>query len=179
MTRGHALATILTDWGIMGLVLPFILVFTITYGLLKKVQMFGDTTVGHRVNLILSFALGLTAVTIISEQSFIRVWSQAVALFAVGLFLLLVLAGFGGAQQGSRILFILFVCVVGSVILWLGARYDIFSIAGLSGEWFILGGIVLSFVLVLWFVLRTSNTTPPDTSERSQPAGSRPPTVAQ
>ncbi|MBD3304556.1 hypothetical protein GF343_05410 [Candidatus Woesearchaeota archaeon] len=50
----------LQQWGVLDVLVPFVLIFTIIYAVLQKIQLFG--TEGKRFNAIIALAITLTAI---------------------------------------------------------------------------------------------------------------------
>lgn len=90
----------LVSFGLLDVVLPFIVSYTIVFALLEKTKPFGD---GKRnISIILSLVIGLTTVALISLRSF-YVLIFASAGVVLGGFFLIFLLGVFGIQMSEKI----------------------------------------------------------------------------
>jgi len=64
------LVTFLADYGFYEIILPFILVFAIVYGILSKVHIFGKDK--KNVEVMVSFVLGLLAIGSLRFSGFLK-----------------------------------------------------------------------------------------------------------
>ena len=84
--------------GLVDVILPFMLVFTITYAILQRTKMFAD----KRINGMIAFVMGFFAVMAVNILNIINI---AIAYFVLLLIIVLMLAlifGLTGAQTGSK-----------------------------------------------------------------------------
>ena len=148
----------LQDTGFYELVLPFLLVFVISYGVLTKVKIFKD----NKINLIISLILGLLVITQFQIIDRLNLFLPKVAfllviilmfLFLIGMFQKKEYEGFTGVAY--------FAAVVASIFLiyWalgpsLGfSYYDIvpLGIQGTLWEWLVPLAFII-FVIYMTFI---------------------------
>ncbi|MEM3154552.1 MAG: hypothetical protein QW165_03255 [Candidatus Woesearchaeota archaeon] len=94
----------LVDIGLVDVVLPFILVFTITYSVLQRTRVLGeeDKKPKKRLNAMMAFVLGFFAVLATNLLNVINVLiAYLVLLMIVGLLLAIVM-GLSGAEGGYK-----------------------------------------------------------------------------
>lgn len=156
----------LQDTGFYELVLPFLLVFAITYGVLQKVKLFKD----NKINLVISLILGLLVITQFQIVDRLNLFLPKIAfliviilmfLFLIGMFQKHEYEGFTGVAY--------FIAVVASIILiyWalgpsLGFGIDDIiplSIQGTIWEW--LGPLI--FLIVVFGMILAPATKQPRT----------------
>jgi hypothetical protein len=168
MGIGQAIAQVLWDYGFLTLLLPFALVFTIVYGLLKRAQLFGTTETSHKVNLVLAFSLALTGVVVFTQTGFLTIFTHWATLLVLGALLLYVLLSVGGAGIGNLLGIILFVLVLVITALWALIGYAGVTI---DERWVFVPLALIIFVAAVYYILRPGNRTAP-----AQPAqGATPP----
>jgi len=91
---------VLVDVGLIDVILPFLLVFIITYSLLQKTQVFGEDQ--GRINAMIAFVVGFLAVLATNLLDIINVLlSWFVLVLVTGLMLAMVF-GLVGAETGNR-----------------------------------------------------------------------------
>lgn len=120
----------LEGMGLYDVVLPFLLIFSITYGILTKVKIFGS--VGDRINPIISLII---AFFFIRSESFVEVvntFFPKVSLYIIVIFgLMMIFALFGrGTNWGENAFSIL---VIVSIIFIIWAAYESLTTAGVPG----------------------------------------------
>jgi|SRR3990167_5139384 len=146
------------DIGGFNIVLPFLLIFAVTFAILQKIKLFGEEDKSKRVNGIVSFVLALF---LISQQELVEIMLQFLPrvsmIVLVFLMLLLVVGIFKGNAAWSEWLLGLGVVAAIASVLWA---------IGASAGWnvpllddFTDGdiGVLLSigvFILVIWLVVK-------------------------
>lgn len=112
---------IILNWrevGLFSIVLPFILIFTITFALLEKLKILGDNS---KVNVAISFVIGLLFLQndylIIKLQTFLPEVSFAIVVILIGL--LIIGAFMGEHKEWSKGL--LWIAIIIAVLILLGA----------------------------------------------------------
>ena len=95
----------LVDLGLLDVILPFILVFTVTYALLQNTKLFGvdkDEKPKKKINAMVAFVMGFFAVLATNLLNAISIiLSYFVLLLVIGLMLALVF-GLSGAEVGKK-----------------------------------------------------------------------------
>ena len=146
------------DIGGFNIVLPFLLIFAVTFAILQKIKLFGEEDKSKRVNGIVSFVLALF---LIAQQELVDIMLQFLPrvsmIVLVFLMLLLVVGVFKRDAEWSEWLLGLGVIAAIASVLWA---------IGASAGWnvpllddFTEGdiGVLLSlgvFILVIWLVVK-------------------------
>ena len=158
----------LVDFGLLDVVLPFVIVFTITFGLLQRNQMFES----KKVNAMIAFVFGFIIIATTNLLNLIG-WmlNYFMILILVGL-LLSILAGFLGVGTGNSnkvlkailavlaFLFFMYALSQAGFIDWDKFLRILFPLLGLSA---LLG--------VMWYMLRGA----PSAAGEKTPTGTRAP----
>ena len=112
---------IILNWreiGLFDIILPFILVFTLTFALLEKIKILGDNS---KVNVAIAFVIGLLFLQndylIIKLQTFLPEVSFAIVVIMVGLLLIGTFAGEHKQWAGK----LTWVAIIISALILLGA----------------------------------------------------------
>jgi hypothetical protein len=115
---------LLANIGLVDVILPFILVFTITFGILQRSKVLGeeDKEPKVRLNAMVAFVLGFFAVLSVRLLNVVNVLLAYMVLFLVVGLLFALIFGLAGAQIGSKNK------VLGGII---GALFVLFLIYGL------------------------------------------------
>lgn len=167
---------ILQEFGIVDVILPFILIFTVVYAVLLKSKLFGDEA--QKFNIIIALVMGLLFVVPHVTGHYdsigfdpVEVVNKAIpsiSVLLIAFLLVLILVGLFGVKTGGGIATI-------AVVLSLIAVTAIFSNAvGLWGTggmpWYLsflddpdvqaLIVIILVFGLIVWFITKPSKMTP-------------------
>ncbi len=147
----------LVDFGFVDVILPFLLVFTLTYAVLQKTRVLGeeDNKPKKRLNAMLAFVLGFFAVLATNMLNVVNILlGYLVLLMIVGLLLAVVL-GLAGAEGGhTNKLFIALMIILFALFVFYGL-----ALAGIIDEqrffdtlfWPVVALAVLG--TVLYFVL--------------------------
>lgn len=164
----------LVDFGFVDVILPFLLVFTLTYAVLQKTRILGEENKKpkKKLNAMLAFVLGFIAVLATNLLNVINVLiGYMVLLLIVGLLLAIVL-GLAGAEGGHKNrLFIALMIILFALFVFYGLAR-----AGVIDEqrffdtlfWPVIALAVLG--TVLYFVLRKK---PAATQQPTRPAQPR------
>jgi len=104
--------------GVYEYLLPFILVFSLTFAILEKVQILG--TENKNINIIVSLILGLIFVTQFSLVSTLNNFLPKISLFIIVGVMLLILFGIFGVKVHERItgLGLVIVAIISLVVLY-------------------------------------------------------------
>jgi len=89
----------LVNVGLLDVILPFTLVFTLTYGLLERNKVLG--TDAHRQNIIVASVLGLLCVMTINVLSIVNVLVRYLSLLLITGVMIAIVYGAAGAQFGK------------------------------------------------------------------------------
>lgn len=113
----------LVDFGFVDVILPFLLVFTLTYAVLQKTRVLGeeDNKPKKRLNAMLAFVLGFFAVLATNMLNVVNILlGYLVLLMIVGLLLAVVL-GLAGAEGGhTNKLFIALMIILFALFVFYG-----------------------------------------------------------
>jgi hypothetical protein len=127
------LGYVLQYYGIQDVLIPFILVFTITFAVLQKIDLFGSK--GKRFNVVIALALGLGVIIphlVRWEQydvvNVINTSLPNIALFLVAIIMLLVMIGTVGGKTDENSWF---ASIIGFVSI-----FAVIYIFGMSMGWF-------------------------------------------
>ena len=159
------LATYFESYGVMDFLLPFLLVFTIVYAVMRKTELFGDHKNTHAIIALVlglifvvphitgNYPLGYDPVQVMNETL------PSISLVAVAAVMLLLLMGIFGTDFSKSaapfiaVIAIIFVAYIfgASLGLWRGP-YDIF-------QWWSSGVtelivVILIFGIVVWFITK-------------------------
>jgi hypothetical protein len=160
----------LVDFGFVDVILPFLLVFTLTYAVLQKTRVLGeeDNKPKKRLNSMLAFVLGFFAVLATHMLNVVNILlGYLVLLMIVGLLLAVVL-GLAGAEGGhTNKLFIAIMIILFALFVFYGLAR-----AGIIDEqrffdtlfWPVVALAVLG--TVLYFVLGKKTETRAQQSQR-------------
>lgn len=155
----------LEQWGLVDVLLPFILVFAIVFAILQKVKVFGDEA--KNINVVVSLVLGLLFVVPHVTDSFppnmdpVRIINEAlpgISIVLIAVVMLLIMFGlFGWKQQDAKVPWVFFIFAVLVVIYFFGAAADWWSgwasLTDFFGEDAVsLVIIILVFALIIWFI---------------------------
>lgn len=165
----------LVDLGLIDVVLPFILVFVIVFGMLQSTKVLGEEKgkPKRRQNLMVSFVFGFLAVLATSQLKVVNILlSYIVLLLIIGL-LMAMIFGLVGAKMGSTNKFA--IGIIG-ILFVIGVLYA-FAQAGVIDQqrvnqlfWPIV--LIGAIIAVVFFMLRNGETgrRPPQQQQRTRPA---------
>lgn len=159
------LAEFLQEWGVMDILLPFLLIFTIIFAVLQKTRILGEGK--KQFNVVIALVVALSVVIPHVTDSYptgfdvveiINMMLPQIALIAVVLIMILILVGVFAPGYAT------WIAVVGAIVvilLFIGTTEYIYGLDWLYdflGEEIIsLALILLVFGLIIWFV--TTETT--------------------
>ena len=165
----------LQNFGVFDVLIPFILIFTILYAILQKVQIFGKDE-SKKYNVVIALVIGLIAIvphiTGTYPQNFdiVNMMNSAlpqIALVLIGVLLLMIFMGFVGGKQELGSGFMTLIALIGvAAIVLIFAR----ALYPESTPWWLsfldnpslqmLIVVVVIFGLIVWFVTKEKPTTP-------------------
>ncbi len=161
------------QFGVLDFLLPFLLVFTIAFAILQKIQLLGDAKAsGKKYHIIVAFALGLAFVVPHIMGTYplgydpVQVMNEtlpSISLVSISAIMLLLLMGIFGTSFAAKAAPIIALAAVGFIIyifgsslgFWLGP-YDAFS--WWTPETTELMIVLLVFGLVVWFITKEPKT---------------------
>lgn len=151
MTNFVELFEIMESWGMLDVMLPFLLIFTVVFAVLQKAKIFGEDS--KRFNVIIALVLGMVVViphimgTYPEGKDAVLIINSAlpnVALVLIAIIMVLLLSGVFGYEPkgaGTGTLFLAFV-----VVIWIfGVSAGWWS----DFSWFSIDPDTLAIILVL------------------------------
>mgnify|MGYP001562532898 CR=1 FL=1 len=169
------LAYYFDQYGVLDFLLPFLLVFTISYAILQKIELLGKAKEsGKKYHLIVALALGMAFVVPHIMGTYplgydpVQVMNEtlpSISLVSISAIMLLLLMGIFGTNFSQKATPIIALAAVGFIIyifgsalgFWIGP-YDTFG--WWSAETTELMIVLLVFGLVVWFI--TKEPSPPN-----------------
>lgn len=108
----------LVNIGLLDVMLPFILVFTLVYGLLERNQVLGKDA--HRPHVIVAVVLGLITVMTINVLNIVNVLVRYLSLLLLTVVMIAIIYGAAGAQFGkpNKIIMGLLITLLGLTTLY-------------------------------------------------------------
>lgn len=88
----------LEDQGLFNIILPLLLVFAIVYGILGKINIFGDN---DKINAIIAFVFGMYVTVFTEFAAFLINMTAGSMIILVGLLFFLMIVGFGSSLSGG------------------------------------------------------------------------------
>ena len=163
---GQNIGDILQEWEYMGIfefVLPFLLIFAVVFGILVTTGILGKN---KGINMVISLAVGLLAITSYEFRSFVRTLFPYAGMGIAILLVILILVGlFVNFEDKSKIKWIFFgisMFIAAVVILYSLSSYEVFG----GGWWWneygsaiITGAIVIGLILLVVFVTKGEGTS--------------------
>lgn len=163
------LAAMLQNYGVMDFLLPFILVFTIVFAVLRKTHLLGDR---KNFDVIISLVLGLTFVVPhvmgtyplgYDPVAVLNAALPSISLVSIAAIMLLLLMGIFGTGFAAGAAPFIALASIGFVLYIFGATldlwrgpYDVFS--WWTPETTQLVVVILIFGVVVWIVAREPNS---------------------
>lgn len=160
-------------WGVRDVILPFILIFTVFYAVLQRINLFGTKaeptkaeTTGKKYNIVISLVIALITViphatgTYPPEYDVVNIINNAlpeVALLVIVVVLLLVLLGLGIGEAPFLKSIAGWVAVIAAmllVLIFVGAAIPVPFLQFIDPSVQALIVILLVFGLIIWFVTR-------------------------
>ena len=173
MTTIDTFLSVLKTQGIFSFFLPFLLVFSIFYGLLEKSKIFGEA--GKRINIIVAlvaafYVVGVSPASDAITSFFANFFTQTsivIVTIIVGLMIFTLFAGLTGKDVFSKFsnrhigIFLLFTIIIGIWIFANSGGLNLFASAGMGGFDLVLNSdAILLIILVaitaiaIWFIGR-------------------------
>src|SRR3989344_1380450 len=148
--------------GILDVILPFMLVFTLTYALFKRTNVFGR--MNKRTSIIVALVTAFLFVGLFSFKNFIWMLFWMVLVFIAFLFYILLIKTFGLETKVNGF-------VIGSVfaIFALIASYQFVDINRLIN--FVFNPFVITillFVLLTWFIVHEKKTSEEKSDDKKE-----------
>jgi hypothetical protein len=147
----------LKDFGFFDVVLPFLLIFAVTFAVLEKTEIFGKDK--KNINSMIAFVMGLLFVTVPKVVSVIKESLPNIGVMLIVLMSFMMLVGFFVSSKDGKHFFeenkflkVIFIMVVlvGTTIIFLDAIGwwdDIWSGAG--GFWSSTAGVTIVFLAII------------------------------
>ncbi len=117
---------VLREWyefGLLDVIIPFVLVFTIVYAILQKTRVLGSTKDGkpkNNINAMLAFVVGFTVIATLQIVNVITILSQYFVLATIAITLVVIIAALMGIKSWKKTKLPL---IIGSVITLIIAIY--------------------------------------------------------
>lgn len=150
--------TFLVAIGLLDVILPFFLVFTLVYAMLQRTRVLGSENGKPRspLNAVLAFCLAFLAVASLQQVEFIKAFSAVIGVAVIVVLVLVMTMGLVGAKTGSKILTMsgITVAIIGLVIMlgtlgWLPKDFSDLT----SRQFGIPFLVILAFFLVGWYIV--------------------------
>lgn len=137
------------------IILPFLLIFAVSFAVLDKIQLFGEK---KQVNIIVAIILGFFLVIQQDAVLILQGFLPRISMLVLTLIMLLLVAGalgFGELGEGWKGLSVV-IAIIG--VIWaLGASvgWDVPAVDLFSDQDIAILLIIGVFILVIWFIVRT------------------------
>ncbi len=160
------------DMGVFNIILPFLLVFAITFAILEKVKIFGDK---RQINGIIAAILGILVARNQYVVGIINRFLPNISLFMVVILMFLLLfgifsgeyKGFKGSLLGLAMIFSIIFVVWSLTADFVGERFELPNwLYGFSDDTQAAVLLIAIFVIVIWYV-----TKGPPTADEKPPFG--------
>jgi hypothetical protein len=154
----------LQQMGISDVIIPFILIFTILYAVLQKINLFGDQS--QRFNAVIALAISLTTIiphvlgTYPPGSDVVVMINNAlpeVVFLIIGVVLLLVLLGFAWGDDTTKSATAAIVAVIAAgilIVIFASEAIPVPILSYLDPQLRTLLIVILVFGLVFWYVTR-------------------------
>ncbi len=155
--------------GLLDVVLPFILIFTIVYALLQRTKVLGEKNgePKQKLNAMVALVVGLASVAALQTVTFVQKlaqWSAIAVVVILGFWIVLGLVGVGEVKKKS------IPTTIGMIIAILFGLYSLGAWNYLDLSWLnailIPVLIIIFFIGVIWFIAREQKT-------ETKPAGKK------
>lgn len=154
MATYRDVALLFTQIGLLDVILPFVLTFTVVYGVLQRSKVLGNR---RNVNAMVALVLGFFTVLAVRTMQFVNLFVQYAALALVAMVFVAILMAFLGVQRRQPSLKAPFVWIaliaLGAAFLFALGQAGLVDRNTLSAFFVPVLGIA-AFVGLLWFVLR-------------------------
>jgi hypothetical protein len=156
--------------GLTDVILPFLLVFTVVYGVLQRSKVLGKQ---RKIDAIVALVIGLFVVYMVNTMHIVNLFAQYFALVLVAGVLLSIVIMFLGAK-GKYLNFIVGIFGIAIALVLLFALSDLGFIDLSFLQSFILPVLaVIAFIAFIWYITKTSTKT-----REPAPSAERPPQPA-
>ncbi|MBD3304147.1 hypothetical protein GF343_03310 [Candidatus Woesearchaeota archaeon] len=144
--------------GLWDVVLPFILVFTVTYAILERTKVLGadpDGTPKHRFNAMLAVVTGFIVLIAVDTLNVINVFSEMIVILILVAVCIAVIFGFFGFQEFHKKWYFMAIAVLvfGTASLYVLGVFDYLDWNALRRYEGVIVGLII-FFLILWIILR-------------------------
>lgn len=150
---------VIEDLGVVNVVIPFVIVFVVLFGLFEKVRIFKDS----KVNAVLSVVISFIAIAAVDVAKNINLFSYYLVLLLFGGIIILIFLGiFGGmpdilTKERKWWTMIVFFILLGAVLLYglysSGVRIGIGYISyGWLSRLVPIAVSILVFIVIVWFI---------------------------
>ena len=142
------------NYGVFEYLLPFLVVFTITYALLQKVQLFGQA--GKKINVVLALSFGLLFLQNVYLRTLFQRFIPNVSFILIACLMFLLLLGiFGGSHSAWRgfALFLALIFSIISIIIAVSNDYLGEGYSSLYEWWFALDTVARSTIIFVIIIL--------------------------
>ncbi len=150
---------LLVDIGLVDVILPFILVFTITYAVLQNTQVFGTEINGKpkkKINAMVAFVMGFFAVLTVNLIGTLNIiLTYFVLILVIGLLLALVF-GIAGAEVGSKNkIFVALMTIFIVIFVFLGlVRAGIIKESAFWSGFILPLAIMAAIVFIIYYIFK-------------------------
>jgi hypothetical protein len=156
----------LANFGLLDVILPFILVFTIMFGTLDRIKLFVENGKPKRnINAMLAFCVAFMAVVVANVLTWVNALVTAFAITSVFMLLIILVSGLAGAELGKKNTLVtgltLFIFILSSLAAL--TAFGIIDGATLLNAilWPLIGFIALGITAYFIFRKPSSGGTPP------------------
>lgn len=143
--------------GLWDVVLPFILVFTITYAILERTKVLGaeNGEPKHRFNAMLAVVIGFIVLIAVDTLNVINVFSEMIVILILVAVCIAVIFGFFGFQEFHKKWYFMAIAVLvfGIASLYALGLFDYLDWNALRRYEGVIVGLIIFFI-VLWIILR-------------------------
>jgi len=166
-------ASIFQNYGIVDFILPFLLVFTITYAVLKKSEVITKDPKKDVFNVVIAIVMGLLFVVPHLTGSYplgydpVEIMNNSlphISLVSVAAIMVLLLLGIFGKDFGPSLTPLILIISLGFVIFIFGASLNLWNSPQDTFSWWTpelteIMIIIFVFGLVIWFITKKDKTT--------------------
>ena len=145
------------DIGLLDVVLPFVLVFSIVYAVLERTRVLGEERGKpiHRYNALVAFVIGFLVVASLQLVGIIQRFAQFIALAVVGIVFLYIIGSLLGTREWHKLNMPI---VVSFLAVGLAALYALGIWEWINLSWvesFVLPAVITlgTLLLLIWFIV--------------------------
>jgi len=162
--------------GLWDVVLPFILVFTVTYAILERTKVLGteDGKPKHRFNAMFAVVIGFIVLIAVDTLNVINMFSEMIVILILVAVCIAVIFGFFGFQEFHKKWYFMAIAVLvfGIASLYVLGAFDYLDWNALRRYEGVIVGLIIFFV-VLWIILRPAKKEETE-EEKKKKAGETP-----